>query len=373
MGDTEFKGHRGDIVGIAISPEGSKAVSGAHIAQFSDDAIVWDWSSGSIERRLGGHKAGVFSIAYRPDGKMIATGGGGMAQGSSWVYDHAIRLWNDRGDQVHRFGEELFFVYALAFSSDSRFLLSGSGNHAPKAPKADGLCLRVWEVATGKQVRTFGHHAAPVTSVAFSPDGQYVVAGTSGMKADRSLQSLSVIKTGSAKPRSVTESLKAFVGFGRRNAVSATKTHDSPRSRTIRVWETDSGREISRFAHQDWVNSVAFSPDGKQLLSGGKGVIFWDFAAGKEQSRIGGTETAFTHRAVFSPDGQRIATGTGGRLEMGAAYQNCCTRIYDVASGRETARWDHEYPVKALAFSMDGGEILAGGERGELRRWKIAR
>jgi hypothetical protein len=40
MSDTEFKGHRGDVVGIAISPDGSKAVSGAHVAQFSDDAIV---------------------------------------------------------------------------------------------------------------------------------------------------------------------------------------------------------------------------------------------------------------------------------------------------------------------------------------------
>jgi WD40 repeat protein len=169
----------------------------------------------------------VFSIAYRPDGKVIATGGGGTVQGGRWVYDHAIRLWNDRGEQVRRFGEELFFVYALAFSSDSRFLLSGSGNHAPKAPRADGLCLRLWEVATGKQVRTFGHHAAPVTSVAFSPDGQYVVAGTSGMRADGSLQSLSAIKIGSTKPRSVTESLKALVGFGRRNAVSATRIQDS--------------------------------------------------------------------------------------------------------------------------------------------------
>jgi WD40 repeat protein len=141
---------------------------------------------------------------------------------------------------------------------------------------------------------------------------------------------------------------------------------------TIRVWETNSGRELRLFSHQGWVNSVAFSPEGKQLLSAGKGVILWDFASGREEARIGGKETEFAHHATFSPDGRRIATGTGGRLEMGAAYQNCCARVYDRASGREVGRWDHEYPVKALAFAPDGRVILAGGERGELRRWEIA-
>jgi WD40 repeat protein len=51
---------------------------------------------------------------------------------------------------------------------------------------------------------------------------------------------------------------------------------------TIRIWETSSGQELDLFSHQGWVNSLAFSPDGKQLLSAGKGVILWDAASGEQ-------------------------------------------------------------------------------------------
>lgn len=337
MSGSQLIGHNGEIAGIAFSADGSKAVSGAHTSQRPGEAILWNLLSGTAHRHLRGHKAGVFSIACSPDNKSIATGGGGAVQGNRWVYDHAIRLWNDQGDQVLRFGEDLFFVYALAYSPDARFLLSGSGIH----PKSDGSCLRLWQAGAGKELRRFGHHSYPVRAVAFSPDGDAIVAAGGGLKAGGYLPGKATIKTSALE------------------------------SQTIRVWETNSGQELNMFSYREWVNSIAFSPDGRQLLSAGKGLLLWDFVSGGQYRRLGGTETEFVHHAIFSPNGRSIAAGTGGRREMGSPYQNCCTRLYDRATGVESACWVHDYPVKALAFSPDGRQLLAGGERGELRRWDV--
>ena len=138
---------------------------------------------------------------------------------------------------------------------------------------------------------------------------------------------------------------------------------------TIRIWETSSGQELGSFSHHGWVNSLAFSPDGKQLLSAGKDVILWDAASGEQIVGLGGNEKYFTNCAAFSPDGQHIALGFGGRDEISLPYENCLTRLYNRTLGLELASWNHKHPVCALAFSPDGRFVLAGGERGELRIW----
>jgi WD40 repeat protein len=400
---SSFKGHSGRIAGIAVSPDGSKAVSGAHTSQsFDRDAFIWRLPSGDCDRRLRGHEVGVFSVAYSPDGRTIATGGGGAVKGRQWVHDDAIRLWTEAGEQCGKFGEDLFFVHALAFSPDGKFLLSGSANHAPKAPVADGSCLRLWAVGSGREVRRFGHHSSAVTTIGFSPDGKYVVAGSTGMRADRSIPAGVTVKTnfrkkddplpagegfttkeqlteyanGGSLRQDVAHSLKMIAERLDPAELTSVKQHRySPalEYQTIRIWETSSGQELDLFSHQGWVNSLAFSPDGKQVLSAGKGVILWDAASGEQIVRIGENETNFTHCAAFSPDGQHIALGTGARLEMGSPYENCFTRLYSPNGGLELASWNHKYPVTALAFSPDGRFVLAGGEHGELHIWIVPR
>jgi WD40 repeat protein len=398
---SRFSGHHGTIAGLAISPDGSKAVSGANNSQFFDrDAIVWHLPSGERDRLLRGHEVAIFSVAFSNDGRTIATGGGGAVKGRQWKHDNAIRLWNDRGEEIAKFGEDLFFVRALAFSPDGRFLLSGSANQAKAAPVADGSCLRLWDLRTRREVRRFGHHTSEANTIAFSPDGKYVAAGSNGMRADGSVAGSVTIKTsfhkkdaplpagksaltkellaeyanGGSLRKDVAQSLKTLAEkLNPARLVSVSVTHHEQSSaleyQTIRFWETSSGRELDLFAHQSWVNALAFSPDGKRLLSAGKGVILWDTSSGEKVGRVGGNEIDFTHCAAFSPDGQHIALGTGGRMDMGSPYENCFTRLYSQDTGQELARWSHKFPVTALAFSPDGRFVLAGGEHGELHLW----
>jgi WD40 repeat protein len=388
-----------------MSPDGSKAVSGAHSHQFFDrDAIVWGLPAGKADHRLKGHQVGIFSVAYSPDGRTIATGGGGAMKDKRWVHDDAIRLWDINGNELRRFGENLFVVYALAFSSDGKFLFSGSGNHAAKAPTADdGACFRLWDVSTGKEVYRFGHHVSSVDSIALSPDGKYVVAGSNGIRTDGSSaggttirtsfhregqplppgvtamtrEQLAKYATGSLQQDDIGQHLKAIAEhLNPMQLVSVSVEHhersSAPDQQTIRIFETNSGQELNLFSHQGWVSSLAFSPDGKLLLSAGRGVILWNVASGQQIRRIGGNETRFVHHAVFSPHGEHIAIGTGGARDFGSPSENCCVRIYDIRDGHESACWQHDYPVTALAFSPDGRSILAGGHQGELCLWRLS-
>ena len=113
-----------------------------------------------------------------------------------------------------RFGEELFFVYALAFSPDSRILLSGIH------PESNGSCLRLWDVGQGREIRRLGSHSSSVRSGAFSPHGKFISSRSSGMLAG------------------------GFVPGGTSLTASTSET------RTIRIWETDSWQELNLFSHQ---------------------------------------------------------------------------------------------------------------------------
>jgi WD40 repeat protein len=179
-----FNGHKGEISGVAFGPNGLEATTSAFSHQFLNrDAIVWSIPDGGVVRVLHGHEVGVFSVACSPDGNRTATGGGGVLKWSTWIYDNAIRIWNKKGELCGKFGDDLFFVRALAFSPDSRSLLSGSSNHPQKTNPGDGSSLRLWDVETCTEMRRFELHTSAVHSVAFSPDGKRVAAGSTGMKA----------------------------------------------------------------------------------------------------------------------------------------------------------------------------------------------
>jgi WD40 repeat protein len=148
----------------------------------------------------------------------------------------------------------------------------------------------------------------PVTAVAFSPDGKYVVSGS----------------------------------------------YDG----TARVWEASSGREIARMNH-GLVLAVAFSPDGKYVVSGSNDgtARVWEAATGKELARI--THDDIVTAVAFSPDGKWVVSSSGDGT----------VRIWEAATGREVARMTHDGAVYAVAFSPDGKYIVSGSNDGTARVW----
>ena len=158
-----------------------------------------------------GHSGEVRSLAYSPDGRLALSGS----------EDYTLKLWEvSSGREIRTFKGHTGTVSSVAFSPDGSRVLSGSYDHS----------LKLWEVSSGREIRTFRGHSGEVRSLAYSPDGRYVLSGD-------------------------------FDGI-------------------INLWEVSSGREIRTFqGHTSWVFSVAFSPDGRYALSGrGVTLKLWDIS-----------------------------------------------------------------------------------------------
>jgi uncharacterized delta-60 repeat protein len=192
-------------------------------------------------------------------------------------------------------------VLSVAFSPDGKYVVSGS---------EDGTA-RVWEAANGKEVARMTHDNS-VRSVAFSPDGKYVVSGSW--------------------------------------------------DNTARVWEAASGKEVARMTHDNRVSSVAFSPDGKYVVSGSwdNTARVWEAAGGKEIARM--THDGFVFSVAFSPDGKYIVSES----------DDYTARVWEAASGKEIARMTHDGTVFSVAFSPDSKYIVSGSSDNTARVWEAA-
>src|SRR5262249_15474405 len=102
-------------------------------------------------------------LAFRPDGQQIATGGGGEAP---------LKVWDSTTGRLISAlpGGHPGYIQCVAYSPDSRFLASGSTDKA----------VRIWDLATGQEIRTLAGHTGWVTGVSFSPDGSRLVSSGLG-------------------------------------------------------------------------------------------------------------------------------------------------------------------------------------------------
>jgi WD40 repeat protein len=242
-------------------------------------------------------------------------------------------------------------VLCLAVSPDGRRALSGSADKT----------VRLWDVASGQEVRRFLGHTDGVNAVAFSGDGKRAVSAG----RDRTVRVWNV-ETGAAVCvlRGHTQAvLGAALDAGGRLAVSGGQDG------TVRLWDVAGGTEVRSLAgHEGWIAAVAISPDGERILSGGHDgtVRVWD-RAGKELHRLEG-HTREVYAVAFSPDGRRAASGGNDAL----------VRLWDVETGEALGRLaGHANAVVRVAFSADGRQVLSASSQYEavdktLRVWDAA-
>ncbi len=128
----------------------------------------------------------------------------------------------------------------------------------------------------------------------------------------------------------------------------------------MRLWDAASGKQLAVLkGHTGWVYSVAFSPDGSRLASGGaeKEVRLWDTAAGRQLAILEGN-TGTVHSVAFSPDGGRLASGS----------EDGTVRLWDAASGKQLAVLKGQGRVNSVAFSPDGGRLTSISDK-MARQW----
>ena len=285
------------VISVAISPDSSYVALGTSSGSIHVLEIATGKEISSMKQ-----DANVWSVAFSPDGKHIISGS----------FDHTARVWESRtGTEVARMthGD---VVYTVAFSPDGKYVMSGGCEKVNSNGDCSQGSARVWEAKTGKEIARMTH-ADNVVSVAFSPDGKYVVSGS-------------------------------WDG-------------------TARVWETVTGKEVARMTHNGLVASVVFSSDGKYVASaGGNNAELWDALTGKEILHM--HHATGVRLVAFSPDGKYMITGDYD----GAAH------VWEVGTGKEIVRVKHEDGsiVNAVAFSPDGTYAMsAAGDTIHLWYWQI--
>jgi len=293
-----FRSHT-NAVKTAFSPDGKRLVSRTMDGKMK----VWDVASTAEIMTLSGGRSGKSSLfrlpVFSPDGKRIASIGA----------ERAIVVWDaETGAEVMAFGGQDEEIGCLAFSPDSRRIVSGSSKRG--ADRYPGK-VKLWDVARGEEIMTWAGGGHGVISIAFSPDGQRIVSGHwSGIvKVWDAASGSEVMKF--IGPEDSKISSVEFSPDGKRIAAACLG------DRTARIWDAATGMELMTLrGHGKSVFSVAFSPDGKRLVTGSEDgtARIWDSSTGAELLTL--HEGGWNYCVAFSPDGKAIATGTSGSFAV---------------------------------------------------------
>ena len=237
-------------------------------------------------------------------------------------------------------------VTSVAYSPDGAYVLSGG----------DDGTLKLWETATGRDVRSFTGHKAGVTSVAFSPDGTMAVSGS----IDSTLRLWDVA---SGRELHATDGLGwkiAGIAFSADGKFVASAADDNQ----VKLWSVPRLELVRAFVGHGWrVTSVAFSPTGDSSLSGSEDdcLKLWDVSKGQETRTFRNGFSAVTCVA-FSPDGQFGLSGGKDKL----------VRIWNLDSGHEVEQLKgHSQTVRSVAFTRDGRFAVSGSEDGTVKVWDV--
>jgi WD40 repeat protein/serine/threonine protein kinase len=426
-----LRGHSGEVMVFAFSPDGKRLASGG---AYPDNSVrLWDVATGNEIAAHGAHKNAVASVAFSPDGSRFV----------SASLDQTARLWDGvTGREIATLRGHRGQVNRAVFNRDGRRLVTAS---------QDGT-LRLWDAASGEPLAVLHGHAGAIGDVTFSPDGEWLASASNdgnvrlwdmalaersgllrghtsyvydavfspdGSRAAsaawdgtvRLWDPTTCLETGQLRhvprnrdPKGLTDALVVCVCYRRDGKQLATATGAGQ----LRVWDAASGKLLRTLHHPggEWrlYPRLAFHPNGTMLASGSvDGLVrLWDAVGDDPVATLAGHEGTVGD-VVFRPDGkqlastgvdatvrlwdvdtrrpvavlrghsgivERLAYSKDGRL-LASASQDRTVRLWDSATGELLSVLPHGSIVYGVAFRPDGTRLAAGCADNTIRLWDV--
>ncbi|PSB03120.1 NB-ARC domain-containing protein [Merismopedia glauca] len=323
----------GGVVSVAFSPDGKLLATG----DTNSEIRLRQVTDGKQILTCKGHNSWVLSLAFHPNGVIF----------SSSSADATIKLWDvQTGQCLQTLQGHDNEVWSVAFSPNGKLLASGS----------DDRTIKLWNISTGECLRTFQGHVSWVHSVAFTLDGQSLISGSD----DETIR-LWNISTG--------ECVKTFQGHSdgiRSIAISpdGRMLASSSEDQSVKLWNISTGKCLKTLqGHSNEIYSVAFHPQGDLLasVSHDQSVKLWNISTGECLRTFQG-HSSWVYSVAFSPQGDLLASGSYDQT----------VRLWNITTGQCLRKFQgYTSQLLSVAFSPDRQILVSGSHDSLVRLWNL--